>query len=383
MIAYNQDWLDALQTRDAAGQWHEKGLLSDEQWQAIQDRHPSNFYSPNVFIRIGLAVFCWILLAAALGLAFLFMEPDSSEGAAMLSIFLGIIWIVLLETWAIRSKGHLGSGIDDMLLYAGASIIIGSLWSLLSYDTEPLVYSFIALPFLVAGSIRYIDRLGAAATYCCALLIVLLLVNEIPQLALYLLPFTGMLFSAAAWLFARNGQKRYAWRHWAGGLMVVELLALVSFYASGNYWMVHQAGLGLFGLEQAPMAWFFWTFTFGVPVLYIVWGLRRKDRFMLDVGLGCVAAGVFTYRYYFHVMPLAWAASIGGAILLAVAYFSIRYLRKNAGAYTYEAGTEKKSLLQEMEVQVIAQTVGGQSTPVKKDTFGGGQFGGSGASGEF
>ena len=384
MIAYNQEWLDALLTKDAAREWHKKGLLSDEKWQTIQERRPSNFYSPNVFIRIGLAIFCMILLFAALGLAFMFMTPDSSTGAALFSFFWGAVWIVLLESWAIRSARHFGSGIDDMLLYAGASLMIGSLWNLLPYDSEPLIYCCIAWPFLLAASIRYGDRLAAAATYCCALLIVLLVVNKIPKLALYLLPFAGMAFSAAAWFFARNGQKRYHWRHWSGGLAVVELLALVSFYAGGNYWVVQQAGLELFGLEQAPLAWFFWAFTFSVPALYIFLGLRRKDRFMLDVGLACVAAMVFTYRYYFHVMPLAWAAAIGGAVLLATAYFSIRYLRNHAGAYTYDPGAEK-SLLQEAEVQVIAHTVGGQTTavPVKKDTFGGGQFGGGGASGEF
>jgi len=70
--------------------------------------------------------------------------------------------------------------------------------------------------------------------------------------------------------------------------------------------------------------------------------------------------------------------------LLATAYFSIRYLRKNEGTYTYDAGA-KKSLYQELEEQVIEQTIAGQTVaaPVKKDTFGGGQFGGGGASGEF
>jgi len=384
MIAYDQKGLDALLTTDTAREWHEKGLLSDEKWQAIQERHPSNFYSPNIFIRIGLAIFCQILLLAALGLAFMFVEPNSEAGAALFSLFCGAVWIVLLEFWAIRSARHFGSGIDDMLLYAGASVIIGGIWGLLPYDSQPLIYCCIAWPFLVAGSIRYGDRLAAAATYCCSLLIILLLANEIPKLALYLLPFSGMLFSAAAWLFVRNGQQRYTWRHWHGGLAVVELLALVSFYASGNYWMVQQAGLEWFGLEQAPMAWFFWTFTFAVPALYIFWGLRQKDRLLLDVGLGCLAAVVLTYRYYFHVLPLPWAASIGGAVLLATAYFSIRYLRKNEGTYTYDAGA-KKSLYQELEEQVIEQTIAGQTVaaPVKKDTFGGGQFGGGGASGEF
>lgn len=385
MIAYNENWLDALLIKNAARQWYGKGLLSDEQWQLIQDRHSSNFYSPNVFIRIGLAVFCLILLLAVVGLAFWFTEPDTDNSVAMLSFIWGVIWIMLLEFWAIGTARHYGSGIDDMLLYAGTWLMIGSWWSVLPYDTEPLIYCCITWPFLVAGAIRYLDRLMMAAAFCCSLLIVLLLVNKIPKVALYLLPFAGMVFSSAAWWFARSGQKRHTWRHWSSGLMEVEFLALISFYASGNYWVVQQAALEGFGLEQAPLAWFFWVFTFTVPALYIFMGLRHKDRLRLDVGLGCVAAMVFTYRYYFHVMPLAWAAAIGGAVLLAIAYFSIRHLRKNAGAYTYEADPEAKSLFQEAEVQIIAQTVGGQTTatPVKKDTFGGGQFGGGGASGEF
>lgn len=45
-------------------------------------------------------------------------------------------------------------------------------------------------------------------------------------------------------------------------------------------------------------------------------GLRRKDRHLLDVGLGCIAAAVFTFRFYFHVISLAWAGVIGGAVYL-------------------------------------------------------------------
>lgn len=31
MIAYNENWLDALLIKNAARQWYGKGLLSDEQ----------------------------------------------------------------------------------------------------------------------------------------------------------------------------------------------------------------------------------------------------------------------------------------------------------------------------------------------------------------
>ncbi len=384
MTAYNRDWLDALWIKDTASEWHAEGLLSSEKLVAIKTRFISNFYSPNVFIRIGLAIFCQILLLAAMGLAAMVFSPDSEIGFAIFSIICGIVCLVLLEVWAIGTAGHRASGIDDMLLYVGVSAILGGIFNSLHYSTQPLVYCCIALPFLVVGSIRYIDRLVAAAAFICALLIVLLVVKEIPKLALYLLPLAGMLFSAGAYFFVRNGQQRYEWRYWHSILWIIEMLALSAFYASGNYWVVQQAGDAMFELEQVPIPWFFWAFTFLIPVAYIVWGLKRHDRLMLDMGLACIGVAVFTFRYYIHVMPIAWASAIGGGILFALAYFSIQYLHKNEGAFTY-AQQSDTTLLQEIEQQLIEQTIANQPTdaPDKRDAFGGGQFGGGGASGEF
>lgn len=384
MIAYNREGLDALLTRDAAREWHKKGLLSDEKWKAIEAKYPSNFYSPNVFVRIGLALFSFILLIAAMGLTGLLGDLGSEASLAIFCFFWGLICLGVLEFRIIRAGRHLGSGIDDMLLYFGIGCFITCFCVSLDYTTPTLVYQMIAWPFLVLGAVRYLDRLAAAAAFVCSLLIVLLVVKEIPTLALLLLPFSGMAFSAGAYFFARSGQKRYEWRHWHGVLTIVEMLALLTFYASGNYWVVQQAGFELYQLEQAPMAWFFWAFTFLVPLVYIVQGLRAKDRHLLDVGLGCIGVAVFTFRYYFHVLPLTWAAVIGGAVFFATAYFSIRYLRQHEGAFTYEEDSET-SILQEIEQQLIEQTIANQPgpKPERQDGFGGGQFGGGGASGEF
>ncbi len=384
MIAYNTDWLDALLTKDTARKWQEKGLLSDEKWQAIQERYTSNFYSPNIFVRIGLAIFTLILLMAAGGLLALLVEPSSALGLSIFSLFWGIVCIVLLELRVIHPGRHYGSGIDDMLLYVATGAILTGLCSPLDYSTPALVYYCIAWPFLVVVGIRYLDRLMALAAFVCSLAIVLLSVKEIPRLALYLLPFAGMLFSAAVYVFSKQGQKRYAWRHWHAMLSITELLALITFYGSGNYWVVQQAAADLFQLEVVPMAWFFWAFTFVVPFTYIFGGIRGKDRHLLDVGLGCAAAAVISFRYYYHVLPLTWATVICGAVLFATAYFSIRYLRQNEGAYTYEEDSET-SLLQEIEQQLIEQTIVNQPgpTPEKRESFGGGQFGGGGASGDY
>ncbi len=384
MIAYNTDWLDAILAKDSAREWHKKGLLSDEKWQAIQEHQQSNFYSPNLFVRIGLAIFTLILLMAAGGLVGIFFEPNSEFAFSIFCLFIGVMCIVALEYRVIQPGRHYGSGIDDMLLYVAIGAMLTGLCNPLHYSTPSLVYFCIAWPFMVAGSIRYLDRLVAVAAFVCSMAIVLLVVKEIPRLALYLLPFAGMLFSAAVYIFSKRGQGNYNWRHWHGVLLVLELLALLTFYVSGNFYMVKQSGENWFQLDQVPMAWFFWAFTFVVPLVYIFGGLYRKDRHLLDVGLGCVAAAVFSFRYYYHVMPLTWAAVICGAVLFLTAYFSIRYLHKHEGTYSYEEDSET-SLLQEIEQQLIEQTIANQPgpTPEKGASFGGGQFGGGGAGGDF
>ncbi|MBL7798241.1 MAG: hypothetical protein JNJ90_17235 [Saprospiraceae bacterium] len=384
MIAYDRAGLDALLIRDAAQEWCRQGLLSEEQWLAVQAQHKSGFYSPNVFVRIGLAIFTLVLLSAALGLGALISDLNSETGFALLCLFFGLVLFLMLELWIIGSARHYGSGVDDMLLYFGTSLLLGGLYMLMPSGSQPLDYACVTLPFLVVGSIRYLDRLMTAAAFGYALMILMLLLMKSPQLALFAMPFAGMLFAGGVYFLARHGQSRYAWRHWHSALAVLELLAIVLFYVSGNYWVVQQAGYGWFQIEQPPIAWFFWIFTFAVPLAYLYFGLRRKDRLMLDVGLGCVAVAVFTYRAYFHVMPLAWAAVLGGAVLFAVAYFSIRHLRKTKGVYTYDADADK-TLLQEIEQQLIAQHLAQQPAPApnKDASLGGGQFGGGGADGQF
>lgn len=386
MIAHDPAGLDALSVLEKAREWHARRLLSDAQWQAVQAQFPSRFYSPNVFVRIGLGVFCLLLLLAAMGLAGVLVEPDGQWAFATFCLFWGAVWIVLLEIWAIDRLRHYGSGLDDMLLYVGISTMLAGLYAFLNYSTDTLVYWVFAWPFLVLGSLRYVDRLMTAAAFVCSFGIVLMLVDKIPKVALWLLPFAGMAFSAAVYVFARKGQQRNEWRHWFELLVVLELLGLVAFYASGNYYLVQQTAETIYQQAQPPLGGFFWVFTFGVPVAYIYSGLRHRERARLDLGLGAFGAALFTFRYYFHVLPLAWAAVAVGGFLFVVAYVSIHYLRKKRfPGYTYEPES-KLSLLQEIEEQLLEQTIASQSPPVpaKPDTgFGGGQFGGGGAGSDF
>ncbi|MBK8194836.1 MAG: hypothetical protein IPK76_17090 [Lewinellaceae bacterium] len=383
MIAYDRKSLDAQQTVEYAELWRKKGLFSEEKWQQIREQHPSGFYSPNVFVRIGLAVFCVVMLLAIVGLTGLILSPDSSESVALLGMLFGSACLFMLEVQLIRNKRHFGSGLDDVLLYAGTTAIISGLFLLFDIPDGLAAY-IVVLPFLVAGSIRYLDRLMAAGAFVCTLLIVLHIAKDVPQVAVYVLPLTGMVFSLLLYRFARRGGVRVEWRYWHGVLAVVELLALLTFYASGNYWVVQQAGHYFFGMDAPPAGGLFWAFTFIVPAYCIFRGIRARDRLMLDVGIACMAAAVFTFRYYFNVLPLAWAAATGGAVLFLISWLSIRYLRKRPHSYAYEP-EEKDTLLQRVQEEIFDKAIVGQAAPATtgKTSMEGGQFGGGGSGGDF
>jgi hypothetical protein len=386
MIAYNPIWLDAILIKDQAEQWHDDGLLYPEQWESVQNEYPSPFYSPNIFVRIGLAIFCLVLLIAAIGLTALLTSPDSTAGVGMLCLLASACCFVLLEVWIIPTAKHRGSGIDDMLLYVGTGTFIGAFWAFMSESVDSAVpYALVALPVLLIAGFRYVDRLVVVAAFCCGYALIFLIVKDVQPGLIVFLPLSCMVYAAVVYYFVVNARSKHAFRYWDGALGMVELAALIAFYASGNYYMIREILTFEMQIENIPMEWFFWVFTFVVPLIYIYFGWRRKNHILLDIGITAVAAALGTFRYYHSVLPLAWAASVGGAVLFVIAYFAIRYLNTGAAeGYTY-VDNSGKNLLQEAQEQLIEQTIGSQAPPPtrKAGDFGDGQFGGGGSGGEF
>ena len=389
-LAYNSAWLDARRMAESAAAWQRVGLLSVGQQQSVAQAYPSGFYTPNVFIRIGLGFFCCVMLTAVQGFVWLFAGLFSGfsddgllSGVGLLSVLVGGACFWALET-LVKHRHHYASGLDDVLLYAALGQTLGGFSAMLPFFDDPLPYLFVSLPALAFCAVRYLDRLLTVLAFGCALGIVLLLTAKVPGIALYLLPFAGMAGSGTVYHFARRGLQRPDWRHWEGCLRVLEVLGLVCFYASGNYWVIGNAAEAFFGLQVVPIGWFFWIFTFAVPAAALYLGIRRKDRVLLWLGLGFVAAAVATFRAYFHVMPLAVAATLGGAVLFAVAYFFVRILKKGRPGYTYEPDRQEEPFLGEAESLVVAQAFSGTvRTPDQGVSAGGGRFGGGGAGGEF
>jgi hypothetical protein len=379
LIAYNTNDLDALIISEQAEIWQKKELISIDKLNEIKTHYLTHFYSPNVFMRIGGFIFCSILVFAFFGL--FAIAGSSGNSFSYIALFAGIICIFALEKM-IKSN-HYKSGIDDALLYCGLGFIIGSLTDIFKLNPEELSFYLIFLPLLIIAAMRYLDALISVIVYGFLLAIIVLTTLKFPTIAPSVLSFVVMIFAAIMYFFTQNWQKNIDFRFWKNNLDVVEGLSLILFYASCNYFILQQANEIYFNNPIVSLAPLFWFLTFFMPLSYIYQGLKQKNRLILSVGLLGIAAGVATFRYYFHVVPIEIAAIIGGTILLGISYFSIQYLKRHKTPFTYEEDSEKP-FYHHAESLIIAQSLG-NSMPNEgeKMRFGGGDFGGGGAGQEF
>jgi uncharacterized membrane protein YoaK (UPF0700 family) len=200
-----------------------------------------------------------------------------------------------------------------------------------------------------------------------------------------------MIAAAFIYVFVQRQIKKEPLKHYATGLQIASIAALVCFYIAGNYFEVRETSIAMFNLdlkegESIPLGWIFWIFTFIIPVAYIVWGIQKKDAVLLRVGLLLVAAIVFTVRYYYHVLPIEIAAVTGGVFFIGIAYALIKYLQGPKYGFTYKRDSDPSAINKlQLESLVIAQTFTGTTQPATDSgiQFGGGSGGGGGATGEF
>jgi hypothetical protein len=387
MIAYSSQWLEALQVRRQAARWHRKNLIGTAQYEAILAAYPVGFYTPNVFVRIGLAIFCWVLVSSAFGIFSLFILDSGSEVAFGVGLlFFGGGLLVALES-IISAKHHYRSGIDDALLYVALGCFISGLCLLIpGLDENFLSFCVLALPVLTVGAVRYIDKLVTVLAFLCLSAVVFLTILEIGSVGRLVLPFVLMAYAAAGYLLVRRLKGRPKLRLWSACLDVLEGLCLITFYVSGNYFVIQVLSEAMFDQPDVPMAFVFYAFTVVVPVAYIALGLGQRDRLLLRAGMVLLVLTVLTFQYFFSLGHPEILVTVAGAALVIFAYVVIRLLKRGNLLFTYTQDVEEPEEDQELESFVInetfAKSVQSQAS-VGENPFGGGQFGGGGSTGNY
>lgn len=394
MLAYRKSDLDALAAAAAIRAWAADGVLDAATAESLKQAFPPPFYSPNVFIRIGLFIFGAICALAALGLLFLMTEGwNSADGSGATLMVFGAGLIAGLEILIRRKRPFFRAGLEEAFTYGALISMLCGLCILIGFHGDlhfPLALFMGAVIALAA--VRYVDSLLALIAAALGFYAIFDLGARGGDPARIALPFLIIAVSAAAVRASGWALSRPSLRHWDPLWTALRFATLMTGYAGGNYFVVKEAG-GAFldgsfrGDEGMPMGAAFYAFTFCVPVLYIAFGLARKDRLFLRAGLLCVALAVFTYKYYHHVMPVETGLALMGSILIAIAWIALRVFRTSRFGITAAQQKGHGEGILDAESLAVLQSLSSKSAPpgTAPDALkgGGGGFGGGGASGGF
>ena len=374
--AYNSEWVRNLAIHQLAESWVAKKLLSEDQLAAVKSSFPENFYKPGIFVKIGLFIFTTVACSFCGGFLALLISgvSDGDGGISLISIISSLGFIVMLE-FLIKDRRLFHSGVDNALLYAGLGAMLVPFFILFNNPPVWLSCCF-ALTLVTPASLRYADVLTVFAAF---LVLITLLANVMMKFTLgaALLPFGVMLFSA----FVYFANRRISSDYYATCQIVISVLCLITFYFGGNYYVVREGNALLNDFigpitPQIPFASIFYFLTVSIPVLYVIFGVRKKDRTLLLIGLLTFAFSVFTYRYYFGFLTTEQGLTVAGILMILFSVAAIRFLKTPKLSLTDEKIGKRK--LANLEALIAAQHLG-QAPTQKGVEFGGGNFGGGGA----
>jgi len=393
MIIYNKEWLNNLHIIEHLQNDFEDGSVTKEELNAIKASHPVGFYQPGIVMRVGLFIITVIVLtlsAALLSLMASGMQIADSPGWLL---FLGALCYFITETF-IRGHNHYHSGIDNAALYFAAGLLSsGGVWILsdahLTIGEELLPCVFVCLLCLYL-TLRFSDLLVCAAACIAAFASVYFFWGMFGKFGLATMPFIMMVASGGTYVVFSKLIIEKKHLYYANCIATVKLLSLITLYSSGNYFVVNTLNNMLNGLSDShtyvPVGFIFWAWTMLVPIVYVYFGLRKKNVMLLRLGMLLIAATVATVRVYYHLLPIEVMLTLSGAIILAATYVIISYLKMPRNGIIY-AEPERANLADKLNIEglIIGESTShipaGPQAP--SSPFGGGTGGGGGSSSSF
>jgi len=366
---------DALQT----------SCINSHSYTKILNAYPGKLYTPDYFIRIALGLLTIVAVLFSGLLLWLVSFASLDREITTLLISLAILCYIALEI-LVRKKQYYNAGVDNILMIMVITFII-SVFFVSGYETSWLVISSVSMVIGLWLTVRFTDAFMAMVSYCSLFIFIFMAYVRLGNIARATAPLMMMVVSALVYFVMKkmiNG-KTFMYR---SCFRAVTFLALVTFYASGNYFIVKEVSNQMFHLQLSlndpiPFGWLFWILTLIIPPAYIIYGILEKDFLVMRTGLGLIAATIFTVKYYYSIFPVETEMLGAGIILIALSYALIKYLAAPKYGFTSIDQYPSKKEALHAEALIIAETFSPQANLKNDGLYGGGGGGGGGATGEF
>ncbi|WDF61465.1 MULTISPECIES: hypothetical protein [Flavobacterium] len=392
MIKYDKNLLNNLFLTEEADSLENGGFISKDQKKIIRNQLPSFKIQNNILVRLGFFVLGSFLYLSICGvIALMGLSGGGSERyffkiCCFLFAGVGIAGAELLA-----NQKFYRHGLDDAFIL-GILLSIGGGVFVITEDFETVLTPaiFVAIASFLTYK-RYLHLLSMLV-FCFACSAVLFFgMFEIGDIGKTILPFAAMLTSGVFYFFTKRKINNLNEVYYYNGLVLANNFCLILFYLSCNYLVVRELSSELLGVDvqpghDIPFAYFFYAFTFIVPIVYLVQALRTKNRIMLWISFAAIAFTIFTIRFYYSVLPIEAALTLGGLVMFTIAFFSIQKLKNKESGLTFKPDRINHSnAILNAQTLIVASTLGmkpGIKTESPMD-FGGGGFSGGGSGESF
>ena len=387
MIAFNETWLKNLNVVKTARQWRHSNLIDHEQFNSISSAYESKFYHPNFIVRLLLFIATMVVLSAITGLLVLAVMNSSEETISFLSIIYGTVSMIILDRALIKKNNHYKSGITEALLYHSILFIVAGFIEIFENTPEP--YAGLAMILFAFAAYRYLDLISTAGSILAFALLIFFILYRAGGVMQQIIPIVIMSVFTPLYFAIRSVGKKSGIENWKYCLIVAEGICLLLVYAAGNYFIVRELSIEMLNLELAegqdiPFAGLFYGLTVIIPVLYLYFGITRKDLVLIRVSLIAIAFSAFTFKYYFSTGHHEITFTVSGLVLLVTSIVLLRWLKTPRNGYTRDNILSEKWANSNAQAFIVSQTLGvGTKTDTQQSGFGGGASGGGGANSSF
>jgi hypothetical protein len=395
MIVYDKTLLDNVYIDEEANRLKQSGFISPEQYKIHSNQILKLKSQNNLFIRIGFFILGCMLYSSICGFISLIGIGGMDNGYLFFIYLFAIIGFGAKEYMS-REMNYFGFGLDDAFILGAILALLIAVGLTFEQNYDPN-YLAVIIVMAVASSIAYLRYLNLSLALLACIGItgtVAYMVFDYLIIGKAILPFVMLLFSGAGYFISKQKLQNLTAPYYHNGLKLAKGFCLIVFYLAGNYYVVRELNFSLSkdyfysGVSpEIPFALFFWAFTFIIPVVYLVYSLKNKDRMMLWIGFLALCFSFFSFRMYHHVLPPEVALTIGGLVLFAFTYFAIKKTKYNETGITFKADhfTDPNAFAN-LQTLVTASQFGLKPEVKAEDSpmeFGGGGFSGGGSNGEF
>ena len=365
MSIFNKAELKKQAIINESGSAYRTNLISQIEFESISAEFKSKLYIPKLAIRIGLFVSVVILLIVVFAL-FVLMFLGSFDGLGFISIFLFFVSLIF-TLYLSRKKMHFGSGADNAFLYC--SIIFFMIWVYSTFTSSSGGSAALILFILCSASaIIFLDKFLTVVALIALLSFVYFKFQHYVSLD-FLMISLMILSLIISWLsYSFIGKAPY----WEKKLLITLLYSsLITAAIATNYFFVSEITNDSFLFKII-----FNVLMILIPLIYLLIGIRMKSLIFLRCGGLLLLVGIYSLIYMYSFNLFTETLCIVSAMIISIAWWLSHYLSINKGGFVFI----DKSNFSNLEGIGAIHTV---KPPAEGFSFGGGSFGGGGASGDF